>query len=28
MDAYIKKQGSPEKPCWDILADYLSARAC
>jgi hypothetical protein len=28
LDAYIKKLGSPEKPCWDIFADYLSAKPC
>lgn len=27
-EAYIKKQGSPEKSCWDILADYLSPMTC
>jgi len=25
MEAYIKKRGSPEKPCWEILADYLAS---
>ena len=27
MEAHIKKRGSPEKPCWEILADYLTSRA-
>ncbi len=25
METYIKKKGSPEKPSWEILADYLTS---
>lgn len=25
MENHIKKRGSPEKPCWEILADYLKS---
>jgi hypothetical protein len=24
MDTYIKKRGSPERLCWEILADHLT----
>ena len=27
MEEYIKKRGSPEKPCWEILADHLKSIA-
>ena len=27
MDTYIKKCGSPEKLCWEILADHLTSRS-
>ncbi len=26
MESYIKKQGSPENSCWEILADYLMSK--
>ncbi|MBT5471163.1 MAG: hypothetical protein HOK41_11220 [Nitrospina sp.] len=28
METYIKKQGLPEKPCWEVLADYLTSQTC
>ena len=27
MEENIKKRGSPEKPCWENLADYLNSIA-
>jgi hypothetical protein len=27
MQENIKKRGSPEKPCWEVLSDYLTSKS-